>query len=77
MTLRACDLRPGSLYISPTGRLCMLLEPNSNGLSRTSYLFAYMNKSARRPSDEGFAINAHNAKAIAALREVGETVRER
>lgn len=38
--LRACDLRPGHVYLSPTGRRCLLLQPADSGLSRTSYLFA-------------------------------------
>lgn len=70
--LRASDLVPGSLYFSPTGRLCMLLQPQENGISRTSYLFAYMTKNRRPSEDEGFAIKAENALAIAAMRPAGE-----
>lgn len=68
-TLRACDLVPGTVYLSPTGRKCMLLAPQENGISRTAYLFAYLTRTGRTSEDDGFAINTGNAQAIAALRE--------
>jgi hypothetical protein len=69
--LRASDLVPGRTYLSPSGRLCRLLEPNGNGLSRTSYLFEYLSKrKGRQDDDDGFALLASNAIAIAAMQEV-------
>lgn len=68
--LRAADLVPGRVYLSPTGRRCMLLQPAENGLSRTSYLFAYLTRTGRPSEDDGFAINAGNARAIAAMQEL-------
>jgi hypothetical protein len=67
--LRACDLVPGRVYLSPTGRKCMLLAPQENGISRTSYLFAYITRTGKCSDDDGFAINAVNGTAIGALRE--------
>ena len=66
--LRAADLVPGNLYYSPSGQLCMLLQPAENGISRTSYLFAYITRTGKLNRDEGFALSAANAKAIAAMR---------
>jgi hypothetical protein len=66
--LRAADLEPGACYYSPTGRLCMLLQPQTQGISRTSYLFAYLTKNRNPSEDEGFALNCENATAIAAMR---------
>lgn len=68
--LRACDLRPGHVYLSPTGRRCLLLQPADSGLSRTSYLFAYLTRTGRASADDGFALSANNTRAIAALQEV-------
>lgn len=68
--LRACDLRPGHVYLSPTGRRCLLLQPADSGLSRTSYLFAYLTRTGRASEDDGFALSANNTRAIAALQEV-------
>jgi hypothetical protein len=70
--LRARDLRPGSLYLSPTGRLCMLLDAAESGLSRTAYLFAYVTRTGKPSVDDGFAISANNDIAIAAMREANE-----
>lgn len=67
--LRAADLRPGNVYLSPTGRKCLLLQPAESGLSRNSYLFAYITRNGRASEDDGFALSANNAQAIAALRE--------
>jgi hypothetical protein len=68
--MRACDLVAGGRYYSPLGKLCMLLAPAANGLSRSAYLFAYLTKTGK-PGDEGFAINADNTRAIAAMRDAG------
>lgn len=68
--LRAADLVPGRLYLSPSGRTCMLLQPQDSGLSRTTFLFAYLNRSGRPTRDDGFNLSAGNARAIAALREL-------
>lgn len=70
--LRASDLVYGQCYYSPSGRLCMLLAPSENGLSRTSYLFSYLTRTGKTSQDEGFAISADNARAIAAMRRVDE-----
>ena len=67
--LRAADLRPGEVYLSPRGRKCLLLQPADNGISRTSYLFAYIARNGRASEDDGFALSASNAVAIAALKE--------
>jgi hypothetical protein len=72
VALRARDLRPGSLYYSPTGKLCMLLAASESGLSRAAYLFAYVTRSGKPSVDEGFAISANNDTAIAAMREANE-----
>ena len=68
--LRGSDLRPGALYYSPSGRLCMLLEPNAQGISNTSWLFSYMTRNGKTSADEGFAISVANDRAIAAMVEV-------
>lgn len=70
--LKAADLVPGRLYLSPTGRKCMLLAPTGAGISCTSFLFAYITRTGRASEDEGFALSAANGRAIAALREVGQ-----
>jgi hypothetical protein len=67
--LRAGDLRPGNVYLSPSGRKCLLLQPADNGISRTSYLFAYITRTGKASEDDGFALAANNAQTIAALRE--------
>lgn len=66
--LRAADLKPGDVYYSPTGRLCMLLQPAGSGLSRSCYLSASLTKNRRPSDDEGFAISAANSQTIAAMR---------
>lgn len=67
--LRAADLVPGRLYVSPSGRLCTLQPPNDNGISRTSYLFRYLTRRGTASEEDGFNLSATNATAIAALRE--------
>jgi hypothetical protein len=67
--LRAGDLRPGNVYLSPSGRKCLLLQPTESGLSRTSYLFAYIARNGKAAEDDGFSLSASNAHAIAALKE--------
>ena len=67
--LRAGDLKPGSIYISPTGRRCVLLESSGFGIACTSLVFRYVTRTGRASWDEGFALSAQNAQAIAALRE--------
>jgi hypothetical protein len=67
--LRAGDLRPGNVYLSPSGRKCLLLQPTESGLSRTSYLFAYITRNGKASEGDGFALSTNNAQTIAALRE--------
>lgn len=62
--LRASDLVPGRIYLSPSGRLCRLLPLGQMGIGSTCYSFAYLS----RAGDE-FSINVNNVKAIAAMRE--------
>jgi hypothetical protein len=66
--MRASYLVPGKLYYSPLGKLCTLLAPSEN---RSAHLFAYLTKTGR-PSEDGFAINADNIRAIAAMCEAGD-----
>lgn len=66
--LRAAALKPGTVYLSPTGRRCLLLEPAESGLARNNYLFAYITRNGRASEDDGFALSAANAHAIAALK---------
>lgn len=66
--LRAADLKPGTVYLSPAGRKCMLLQPADSGLARSNYLFAYITRTGRASDDDGFALSVSNAGAIAALR---------
>lgn len=67
--LRAADLMPGTVYLSPTGRKCLLLQPAASGIGCNTYLFAYITRNGRASEDDGFALSASNARAIAALKE--------
>lgn len=67
--LRASDLIPGRRYITPTGKVAELMPPNDNGISRTSFVFVYALEYGKQDKDNGFAIRADNATAIAAMRE--------
>jgi hypothetical protein len=67
--LRASDLIPGRRYITPTGKMAQLCFPKDNGISRTSFVFVYMQAYGQQDKENGFAIRADNATAIAALRE--------
>jgi hypothetical protein len=67
--LRAADLKPGTVYLSPTGRRCLLLQPAASGIGCNTYLFAYITRNGRASEDDGFALSAGNARAIAALKE--------
>jgi len=66
--MRAADLKPGSLYWSPSGRRVKLMPIKDNGITRTAYLFHYVNAWGVVQED-GFAISASNSVSIAALRE--------
>lgn len=72
--MRAADLVPGRVYLSPSGRLCRFDPPCENGLSRTCYLFTYLSKRGDRLVDDGFALSASNATAIAKMTEAPLTV---
>jgi hypothetical protein len=50
----------------------MLLAPSGYGIGCNNFLFAYVTRSGRASEDDGFAINAANARAIASLQEVGQ-----
>lgn len=67
--LRAADLRPGAVYLSPSGRKCLLLQSAEHGIACNSYLFAYLTRSGKPSENDGFALSCANAKAIAALQE--------
>jgi len=67
--LRAADLVPGRVYFSPSGRLCRFDEPADVGLSRTCYLFTYLSQRGDRAIEDGSALNAANATAIAKMVE--------
>jgi hypothetical protein len=62
--LRAADLVPGRVYLSPSGRLCRLLPADQFGIGSTAYTFGYLSR-----SDDTFAISADNVRALAAMRE--------
>jgi hypothetical protein len=67
--LRAADLVPGRVYFSPSGRLCRLDPAAEHGLARSCYLFTYLSRRGDRLVEDGFALNAGNIRAIAAMRE--------
>jgi hypothetical protein len=66
----AADLVPGNLYLSPSGRLCVLcpmprMGPNSDGV----YSFDYITRDGKPAKDEGFRLSPNNLLAISKMRE--------
>jgi len=64
-TLRACDLRPNVVYVSPRGLLVRLLPSTALrgiGSAHDCYYFAYVARPANRRGSEpdGFALTERN-----------------
>jgi hypothetical protein len=62
-TLRACDLRTDTVYVSPRGLLVRLLpnEARDAGAAREVFHFAYVGSLRGKRSDpDGFSLTAGN-----------------
>ena len=66
-TLRLSDLSPGVAYLSPSGRLCRLIEHRRDGNYAGMLFFAYVSRRGKTVED-GFRLDDQNATAIAAMK---------
>ena len=66
--MKACLLRPGALYLSPSGRLIQMLpEQKSTGGMPTCFHFAYV-VNGRASESDVFDLSEDNLKAIEAIK---------
>jgi len=63
LPLTAKDMAPGSLYLSPRGRVCMLLAPPLHGPHSAGdvLMFAYLRRDGQRSVEDGFTLASANA----------------
>ena len=64
MKLRPSDFVVGSMYFSPSGRLCKLVEHTP-----TLLRFAYISRSRGRALKDEFLLSRENLKAVSAMTE--------
>ena len=69
MTLRINDMAEGRIYVSPSGRLCKLVEYRRSGHYQGMLFFSYLSKGGNRTTEDGFRLSEDNAQALAAMRE--------